>query len=94
MAFKRGSQELDDMIPIKSPEQTAESLQEVGPDVFDHTQLARLGKRPVLKRNFRFLTILGFSCAILVTWEGTLMNFAPGLSNGGAGGMIYGFIFV
>ncbi|RSL51388.1 hypothetical protein CEP51_015219 [Fusarium floridanum] len=94
MAFKRGSQELDDMIPIKSPEQTAESLQEVGPDVFDRTQLARLGKRPVLKRNFRFLTILGFSCAILVTWEGTLMNFAPGLSNGGAGGMIYGFIFV
>ncbi|RSL84008.1 hypothetical protein CEP52_016560 [Fusarium oligoseptatum] len=52
MAFKRGSQELDDMIPIKSPEQTAESLQEVGPDVFDHTQLARLGKRPVLKVRF------------------------------------------
>lgn len=46
------------------------------------------------QRNFRFLTILGFSCAILVTWEGTLMNFAPGLANGGPGGLIYGFIFV
>ncbi|KAI6782512.1 amino acid polyamine transporter I [Emericellopsis cladophorae] len=63
-------------------------------DQQDYDQLARLGKRSVLKRNFSFLTILGFSCAILVTWEGTLMNFAPGLANGGPGGLIYGFIFV
>lgn len=40
------------------------------------------------------MTILGFSCAILVTWEGTLMSFAPGLENGGSAGLIYGFIFV
>ncbi|KAI8665388.1 hypothetical protein FALCPG4_008268 [Fusarium falciforme] len=95
MVFKRDSQELDDVTPKKSPEQTFENVsEEVDPDAFDRSQLARLGKKSVLRRNFRFLTILGFSCAILVTWEGTLMNFAPGLSNGGAGGLIYGFIFV
>ncbi|KAM5381189.1 hypothetical protein ACJZ2D_003105 [Fusarium nematophilum] len=60
----------------------------------DRDQLARLGKKAVLRRNFGFLTILGFSCAILVTWEGILMNFAPGLANGGPAGLIYGFIFV
>jgi choline transport protein len=39
----------------------------------DDEVLARLGKKPVLKRNFGFLTILGFSCTVLITWEGSLM---------------------
>ncbi|OAA54694.1 amino acid/polyamine transporter I [Cordyceps fumosorosea ARSEF 2679] len=60
----------------------------------DRVQLMRLGKKSVLKRNFSFLTILGFSCAVLVTWEGTLMSFAPGLINGGPAGLVYGFLFV
>ncbi|KAM0668479.1 hypothetical protein ACQRIU_002041 [Beauveria bassiana] len=60
----------------------------------DRAQLMRLGKKPALKRNFSFLTILGFSCAVLVTWEGVLMSFAPGLANGGPGGLVYGFLFV
>lgn len=42
----------------------------------DDAALARLGKKPVLKRNFGFMTILGFSCTILITWEGSLM-FVP-----------------
>ncbi|KAJ9417949.1 amino acid permease-domain-containing protein [Fusarium oxysporum] len=33
-------------------------------------------------------------CAVLVTWEGILMSLAPGLANGGPGGLIYGFTFV
>lgn len=32
----------------------------------------RLGKKPVLKRDFGFMQILGFSCTVLVTWEGIL----------------------
>ncbi|EGX95970.1 amino acid/polyamine transporter I [Cordyceps militaris CM01] len=60
----------------------------------DRVQLMRLGKKPALKRNFSFLTILGFSCAVLVTWEGTLMSFSPGLDNGGPAGLVYGFLFV
>ena len=39
----------------------------------DDIALARLGKKPVLKRNFGFLTILGFSCTVLITWEGSLL---------------------
>lgn len=44
-----------------------------GPISRDDAALARLGKKPVLKRNFGFMTILGFSCTILITWEGSLM---------------------
>ncbi|KAK3687733.1 amino acid transporter-like protein [Podospora appendiculata] len=60
----------------------------------DNATLARLGKKPVLKRNFGFITILGFSCTVLVTWEGVLSLFLVGLSNGGPGGLVYGYIVV
>ncbi|KAF7920719.1 hypothetical protein BELL_0233g00180 [Botrytis elliptica] len=60
----------------------------------DRDELIRLGKKPVLKRNFAFMSILGFSCTILITWEGSLTVFISGLQNGGPAGIIYGFIFV
>ncbi|KAI1370332.1 putative GABA permease [Hypoxylon crocopeplum] len=60
----------------------------------DDATLARLGKKPVLKRNFGFMTILGFSCTVLITWEGSLITFLSGLQNGGPSGIIYGFLVV
>jgi hypothetical protein len=35
----------------------------------DQRDLIRMGKNPVLKRNFGFMQILGFSCTVLITWE-------------------------
>ncbi|TWU71504.1 hypothetical protein ED733_002142 [Metarhizium rileyi] len=63
-------------------------------DYADNQQLTRLGKKPVLKRNFGFMSILGFSCTILITWEATLVLSTPGLANGGPAGVIYGYIIV
>ncbi|GAP85115.2 putative amino acid polyamine transporter I [Rosellinia necatrix] len=60
----------------------------------DDAALARLGKKPVLKRNFGFLAILGFSCTILITWEGSLTLFLSGLQNGGPSGILYGYLVV
>ncbi|KAL4880520.1 amino acid/polyamine transporter I [Aspergillus karnatakaensis] len=60
----------------------------------DDVYLARLGKKPVLRRNFGMLSVLGFSCTILVTWEGIACLFIQPLFNGGPAGAIYGFIFV
>lgn len=48
----------------------------VGPETpasDDDTVLARLGKKAVLKRNFGFFTVLGLSCTLLITWEGSLV---------------------
>ncbi|KIN05299.1 hypothetical protein OIDMADRAFT_39600 [Oidiodendron maius Zn] len=64
----------------------------------DRTELMRLGKVPVLKRSYGFMSILGFTTTILVTWEGVLMLVLPGgnqltLSSGGPGGMIYMYLF-
>ncbi|KAM6506452.1 hypothetical protein FSOLCH5_013433 [Fusarium solani] len=60
----------------------------------DSDQLARLGKKQVLKRNFGFMSILGFSCTILITWEAVAVLFAQGLNNGGTAGVIYSFLIV
>ena len=46
------------------------------------------------KRNFGFLSILGFSCTVLITWEGSLILFLNGLSNGGSAGLIYGYLLI
>ncbi|KAJ5408946.1 choline transport protein [Penicillium cosmopolitanum] len=53
-----------------------------------------MGKRPVLKRNFGLWSILGFSCTILITWEGIVVLFLQAYENGGPAGAVYGFIFV
>ncbi|PVI00908.1 amino acid transporter [Periconia macrospinosa] len=58
----------------------------------DDAVLAGLGKKAVLKRRFSFLTILSYSCTVLVTWEASLILFLTGLTNGGSAGVIYGYI--
>ena len=60
----------------------------------DDQLLARLGKKPVLRRRFGFLAIIGFTCTMLITWEGSLILFTTGLTNGGSAGLVYGYIFV
>ncbi|KAF2475588.1 amino acid transporter [Lindgomyces ingoldianus] len=60
----------------------------------DERELAKIGKKSVLRRNFAFLSILGFSCSLMITWEGLYSVFVFGLMNGGPGGLLYGFLLV
>lgn len=60
----------------------------------DAQVLARLGKKSVLERRFGFMSMLGFTCTILITWEGSLILFTTGLTNGGSAGLVYGYILV
>lgn len=60
----------------------------------DREILLRLGKKPVLKRNFGFISIFGFASTILIAWETTLMTIQYGLENGGSGGLVYQFIYI
>ncbi|KAL5393597.1 hypothetical protein PMIN06_007449 [Paraphaeosphaeria minitans] len=63
-------------------------------DGYDDAVLARVGKKAVLKRNFGSVTILGFSCVVLITWESALQVFLLGLQNGGPGTLVYGYLIV
>lgn len=54
--------------------------------------LARLGKKPELKRRFGFWSLLGFATAELIIWESILGLLSLGFTNGGPAGLLYGFI--
>lgn len=58
----------------------------------DDARLQRLGKRPQLNRSFGFMSILGFSCSALLSWEGVLVNSVTALLNGGPAGVIWSFL--
>ncbi|MCJ1465810.1 hypothetical protein MMC07_004429 [Pseudocyphellaria aurata] len=59
----------------------------------DEHEMALLGKKQQLRRNFGFVSIIGFSCTLMITWEGLLVVFTYGLGNGGPAGLVYGFLF-
>ncbi|MCJ1361288.1 hypothetical protein MMC16_000386 [Acarospora aff. strigata] len=88
------AQELKAMGVIEGPQPYATLEVDQMSDNRDRDELARLGKKPVLRRNFGFMSILGFSCTVLITWEGSLILFLSGLQNGGPAGVIYGFILI
>ncbi|KAF5867535.1 putative gaba permease protein [Botrytis fragariae] len=59
----------------------------------DDQEMAYFGKRQQLKRNFGFLSIAGFVCSLLSTWEGMFAVFLYGFQNGGPAGLVYGYVF-
>ena len=58
----------------------------------DQQDMHRMGKKQELRRNFRFISILGFVAIAMGTWEVTLSATAAGLTNGGTGGMVWMFV--
>lgn len=58
----------------------------------DDATLAILGKKPVLKRRFGFISLFGFAVCELITWETVLALLTQALNNGGPSGAVYGYI--
>lgn len=40
---------------------------------FDQRDMHRMGKKQELRRNFRFVTIFGFTMVLMATWEAQLV---------------------
>ncbi|RGP73716.1 hypothetical protein FLONG3_6264 [Fusarium longipes] len=58
----------------------------------DRADMYRLGKTQDLRRNFRFLSIFGFSMILMCSWEFCLSVSTIGLVNGGTAGLIWMFL--
>ncbi|KUJ13159.1 amino acid transporter-like protein [Mollisia scopiformis] len=58
----------------------------------DRKDMTTLGKKQVLRRNFRFITMLGFASTAMATWEILLPLFTFVLTDGGTGDLFWGFI--
>ncbi|PSN68672.1 amino acid transporter [Corynespora cassiicola Philippines] len=54
--------------------------------------MQRLGKKQEFKRNFGFLSTLGFVSIYMATWEFVLVSLSSGLSNGGFAGLFWVFV--
>ncbi|KAJ6014961.1 amino acid transporter [Penicillium herquei] len=60
----------------------------------DAYELARVGKKEVLKRRFGLASTVGFASSLMLTWEGVINYMGIPLTNGGPAGLVYGFIAV
>ncbi|TKA82592.1 hypothetical protein B0A55_01375 [Friedmanniomyces simplex] len=60
-----------------------------GGTAFDEQEMRRMGKVQELRRNFKFIGIVGFVTILQATWESTLLANYFGLYNGGTGGVIW-----
>ena len=58
----------------------------------DVKDMSVLGKKQVLRRNFSFITMLGFASTCVASWEGTLSYLGFVLVDGGTGLLFWGSI--
>lgn len=58
----------------------------------DILDMSRLGKKQEFKRNFDFVSTLGFISIYMATWEFVLVSLSAGFTNGGYGGLFWTFI--
>lgn len=60
----------------------------------DQSDMMALGKTQVLRRNFKFITMLGFASTVMASWEILLPLFTFVLTDGGTADLFWGFIAV
>jgi choline transport protein len=58
----------------------------------DQQNMERLGKTQELRRNFRLISVLGFTAVLMCTWEAILFTASYILPNGGRAGMIWMYV--
>jgi len=60
----------------------------------DLADMQRMGRTQELRRNFKFVSIVGFVTILQATWECVLLSNWSGLFNGGTAGLIWTTIIV
>ncbi|KAL8919649.1 MAG: hypothetical protein Q9208_006681 [Pyrenodesmia sp. 3 TL-2023] len=85
---KLGNQPEWDAVEVQSDEVVEDKYQGTSADRHD---MRMLGRIQVLRRNFNFVPILGFSAVLICTWELLFANLLFALSDGGTGGLFWGF---
>lgn len=60
--------------------------------VRDRENMAIMGKKQVLRRNFKGITMLGFASMVMVSWEALLVYIDYPLTDGGTAVIFWGCI--
>ncbi|USW48103.1 Putative amino acid/polyamine transporter I [Septoria linicola] len=65
------------------------AVEKKGGTATDGHEMSRMGKKQELRRNFKFVGIVGFVTILQATWENVLLANWFGLYNGGTAGVIW-----
>jgi hypothetical protein len=57
--------------------------------VNDQRDMQRMGKKQEFRRNFRFITTVGFTCCVMGTWEILMTSNTQALLAGGSAGLFW-----
>lgn len=71
-----------------------DSIEAKGATARDQHDMQRLGKRQELRRNFRFLSIFGYSLLLGNGWVLSTIGLLVPLSNGGTAGTVWMYLVV
>jgi len=73
-----------------------DSLDKVAKEGFtmnDQRDMQRMGKKQEFRRNFRFLTTVGFTCCVMGTWEILMTSNTQALLAGGSAGLFWSLVW-
>ncbi|OQO08167.1 hypothetical protein B0A48_06961 [Cryoendolithus antarcticus] len=68
------------------------TAEKVGGNANDQHDMVRMGKKQETRRNFRFVTIFGFTMVLMATWEAQFSASIFVLINGGTAGAIWMYL--
>ncbi|KAF1850649.1 amino acid transporter [Cucurbitaria berberidis CBS 394.84] len=81
-----------DVQPRDSESQESPIVSEKKGTYDDQKDMHRMGKTQELRRNFRFVSIFGYSMILMASWETVLTTLAVPFTNGGTGGAIFVYL--
>lgn len=61
--------------------------------VNDQRDMQRMGKKQEFRRNFRFVTTVGFTCCVMGTWEILMSSNTQALVAGGSGALFWSLVW-
>ena len=73
----------DDELLALEFDRTSDKLK---PTANDYREMDLFGIKPVFKRRFKFVAMVGFASTVVMAWQNTLATFSFALANGGTGG--------
>ncbi len=59
----------------------------------DEKDMARMGRKPQLRRNFRQVSAISFVCVMVSTWEVLFLANSQGLTDGGLAGLFWSYVW-
>ena len=86
VATKEPISSSEEQLPV-DPENVNLSAEKAGTKS-DQRDMWRMGKSQEMRRNFRFVSIFGFTMLVMCSWETMLGTTIIGLINGGTAGLI------